>query len=67
MYHKISEMIGKVETIYQKSIQLKEMKYGNQKKTRKIDVDFMIKDIQTLCREIANDTNKYKSTKKKIN
>jgi|TARA_B100000287_G_C20414058_1_gene694805 hypothetical protein len=67
MYHKISEMIGKVEVIYQKSKQLHEMKYGNQKKTRKIDVDFMIKDIQTLCREIANDTSKYKRTKKKIN
>ena len=67
MYHKISEMIGKVETIYQKSIQLKEMKYGNQKNTRKIDVDFMIEDIQSLCREIANDTGKYKRTKKKLN
>tara|TARA_R100000005_G_C4924575_1_gene156309 strand:- start:109 stop:330 length:222 start_codon:yes stop_codon:yes gene_type:complete len=64
MYHKISSMCDKIRVIYDKSEQLRIMKYGhpddpNFKKSDKSDIDFLIKDIQTLCREIANDKGKY--------
>ena len=39
------------------------MKYGHKddvsKKADDSDIDLMIKDIQQLCREIANDKGKY--------
>ena len=64
MYHKISSMCDKIRVIYDKSEQLRIMKYGHPddptfKKSDKSDIDFLIKDIQTLCREIANDKGKY--------
>ena len=72
MYHKISSMCDKIRVIYDKSEQLRIMKYGHQDdltitKSDTDDIDILIKDIQQLCREIANDTGKYKRTKKKIN
>ena len=63
MYHKISSMCDKVRVIYEKSEQLRIMKYGHMddvsKRVDDEEVNHMIKDIQCLCREIANDKGKY--------
>jgi len=63
MYHKISSMCDKVRVIYEKAEELRIMKYGHKddvsKKADDSDIDLMIKDIQQLCREIANDKGKY--------
>ena len=55
MYHKISSMCDKIRVIYDKSEQLRIMKYGHpddptHKKSDTDDIDFLIKDIQTLCK-----------------
>ena len=56
-------MCDKVRVIYEKAEELRIMKYGHKddvsKKTDDSDIDLMIKDIQQLCREIANDKGKY--------
>jgi len=63
MYHKISSMCDKVRVIYEKSEQLRIAKYGHKddvtERESDNDIDIMIKDIQQLCREIANDKGKY--------
>ena len=64
MYHKISSMCDKVRVIYEKAEELRIAKYGHKddktiEKLDDSDIDLMIKDIQTLCREIANDKGKY--------
>ena len=63
MYHKISSMCDKVRVIYEKAEELRIMQYGHKddvsKKADDSDIDLMIKDIQQLCREIANDKGKY--------
>ncbi len=61
MIHKISEMCDKVSVIYAKSMELRRAKYDTPKaKQDKNHIDYLIQDIQALCREIANDTSKYK-------
>ena len=63
MYHKISSMCDKVRVIYEKSEELRIAKYGHKddvtEKESDSDINLRIKDIQTLCREIANDKGKY--------
>lgn len=64
MYHKVSTMCDKIRVIYDKSEQLRIMKYGHQdddtiEKFSQAEVDVQIKDIQQMCREIANDKGKY--------
>jgi len=60
MLHKISEMCDKVNVIYEKSMNLRRLKYDTPKENQNQgDIQFLIDDIQQLCREIANDTNKY--------
>lgn len=63
MYHKISSMCDKVRVIYEKSEELRIAKYGHKddvtEKESDSDINRRIKDIQTLCREIANDKGKY--------
>ena len=64
MFHKISSMCDKIRVIYDKSEQLRIMKYGHQddgttEKSLRTEVDMHIRDIQNLCREIANDKGKY--------
>ncbi len=66
MYHKISSMIDKISVIHDKSQELYDMKYISPKASDE-DIDFMIRDIQTLCREIANDKGKYDKYPKKKN
>jgi len=63
MYHKISSMCDKVRVIYEKAEELRIAKYGHKddftKKESDDDINRRIKDIQSLCREIANDKGKY--------
>ena len=60
MLHKISDMCDKVNVIYEKSMNLRRLKYDTPKeKQNQGDIDFLVQDIQALCRSIANDTTKY--------
>lgn len=70
MYHKISSMCDKVRVIYEKAEELRIAKYGHKddvtEKESVDDINRRIKDIQSLCREIANDKgiyNKYPAKK----
>ena len=60
MLHKISQMCDKVSVIYEKSLNLRRMKYDTPKEQQnKAMIDEMVADIQALARDIANDTGKY--------
>lgn len=65
MYHKISDMCKKCELIFEKSQKLKDLKYNTEYKSRDtdIEIDVLVSDIQSLCRDIANDTGKYQKLK----
>ena len=61
MQHKISQMCDKVSVIYEKSMNLRRLKYDTPKeKQNKDEIDYLVQDIQALCREIAYATGKYK-------
>ena len=61
MLHKISDMCNKVDVIYRKSEELRKLKYDTPKDARdNTQIDFLIQDIQTLCREIAYDRGEYR-------
>ena len=63
MLHKISQMCDKVSVIYDKSMMLRRLKYDTPKESRdQNQIDFLIQDIQSLCREIANDKQPYTKT-----
>lgn len=60
MQHKVSELCDKVNIIYEKSMNLRRMKYDTPKEQRdEAQIQFLIDDIQHLCRMIGADTNKY--------
>lgn len=61
MLHKISEMIHVVEVMNKKARELHSIKYGGFTKTPERDahIDHLIADIQSLARQIANDTEPY--------
>lgn len=60
MLHKISDMCNKVDVIHRKSEELRKLKYDTPKDARdNTQIDFLIQDIQTLCREIAYDRSEY--------
>jgi|TARA_B100000900_G_scaffold237756_1_gene201887 hypothetical protein len=60
MLHKISDMCNKVDVIHRKSEELRKLKYDTPKDARdNTQIDFLIQDIQTLCREIAYDRGEY--------
>lgn len=57
-------MCDKINVIHEKSEQLRRFKYltfykDEDKENRQKMCDQQVVDIQSLCREIANDTNKY--------
>ena len=53
-------MCDKVSVIYEKSLNLRRMKYDTPKEQQnKAMIDEMVADIQALARDIANDTGKY--------
>lgn len=60
MLHKISEFCDKVSVMYDKSMNLRRLKYDTPKDRRnESEINFLIEDIQQLAREIANDRSKY--------
>ena len=60
MLHKISDMCDRVDIIAEKSKVLRELKYNTPKSKRsKYEIQFLIDDIQSLCRSIGADTSKY--------
>tara|TARA_Y100000004_G_scaffold160704_1_gene188318 strand:+ start:730 stop:918 length:189 start_codon:yes stop_codon:yes gene_type:complete len=60
MQHKVSELCDRVNIIYEKSMNLRRMKYDTPKEQRdEAQIQFLIDDIQHLCRMIGADTNKY--------
>lgn len=60
MLHKISELCNKVDVVKKQSDKLYKLKYENKKTTeRDAEIDFLISDIQYLCKNIANDKSKY--------
>lgn len=60
MLHKISELCNKVDVVKQQSNKLYKLKYENKKTVeRDAEIDFLISDIQYLCRNIANDKSQY--------
>ena len=60
MQHKISDLCDKVNVIYEKSMNLRRLKYDTPKTEQHAElIQFMIDDIQHMCRMIGADTNKY--------
>jgi hypothetical protein len=60
MQHKISALCDKVTVIYAKSEQLRNLKYNVPKEQQdKTQIDFLVADIQTLCREVGYDRDPY--------
>ena len=60
MQHKVSELCDKVNIIYEKSMNLRRMTYDTPKEQRdEAQIQFLIDDIQHLCRMIGADTSKY--------
>ena len=52
MIHKISQMCDKVSVIYNKSMELRRMKYDTPKESRdENQINFLVQDIQALCRD----------------
>ena len=61
MLHKVSELCEKIESLKKLSDMLYKLKYQSPKsKERDIKVDNLITDIQSMCRLVSNDKNKYK-------
>tara|TARA_A200000159_G_C7144087_1_gene264358 strand:- start:233 stop:439 length:207 start_codon:yes stop_codon:yes gene_type:complete len=56
MQHKISEMCDKVTVMYEKSMNLRRMKYDTPKLEQdRILIDALVADIQALAGDIFND------------
>jgi hypothetical protein len=60
MLHKISDMCDKVTVMYERSMNLRRLKYDTPKEDQnKNEIDMLVADIQALARDIANDTLPY--------
>ena len=60
MLHKISDMCDKVTVMYERSMNLRRLKYDTPKENQnKNEIDMLVSDIQALARDIANDTSPY--------
>jgi len=63
MIHKISTMCTKIDLIKDKSDKLREYKYNpGFSEGSMTKCDYMIADIQHLCREVADDVEAYKKS-----
>ena len=68
MYHRVYELLDKLDVIAQKAEELRrvreEIHNPNTLKSDLVELcekrDYLIPDIQALCREIANDTREIK-------
>jgi len=60
MLHKISDFCDVVSLMYEKSMNLRRMKYDTPKEQQnKIQIDTLIADIQSLALQIAHDRSQY--------
>lgn len=60
MIHKVSDLCDKITVIYEKSMNLRRMKYDTPKEKQEPEmIQYLIDDIQHLCRMIGADTDKY--------
>ena len=60
MIHKVSDLCDKITVIYEKSMNLRRMKYDTPKEKQEHEmIQYLIDDIQHLCRMIGADTDKY--------
>lgn len=60
MLHKISEMCDVVSVMYEKSMNLRRMKYDTPKEQQDVQIiNALIDDIQALALQIARDKSKY--------
>lgn len=63
MYHKISDLNAKVNVMYEKSCNLRRLKYDipKERRTREenVQLEWLIDDIRALAIEIANDDGPY--------
>jgi|TARA_R110000772_G_scaffold161315_1_gene272466 hypothetical protein len=56
MQHKISEMCDKISVMYEKSMNLRRMKYDTPKEKQEIIlINALVSDIQALAGDIFND------------
>ena len=64
MQHKISQLCDKVNVMYEKSMNLRRLKYDIPKEVRSNDqeamIDILVDDIQALASDIAYDRLPYK-------
>lgn len=67
MLHKISQLCDKVNVMYDKSMNLRRLKYdipkGDRTNEQEHLIDELVQDIQALARDIANDRQMYEKTK----
>ena len=60
MLHKISDFCDVVSVMYEKSMNLRRMKYDTPKEQQnKTQIDSLIADIQSLALQIAHDRSPY--------
>ena len=60
MLHKISEVCDLINVIHKKSEQCRKLKYDNPKTPeRDQEIDILIADIQSMCRQVAEDRQPY--------
>jgi len=60
MLHKISDFCDVVNLMYEKSMNLRRMKYDTPKEQQnKTQIDTLIADIQSLALQIAHDRSPY--------
>jgi hypothetical protein len=60
MLHKISEMCDVVNVMYEKSMNLRRLKYDTPKEDQnKAQIDALVADIQSLALQIAHDKSPY--------
>jgi len=67
MLHKISQLCDKVSVMYNKSMNLRRLKYdipkGDRTNEQEHLINELVQDIQALARDIANDRQMYEKTK----
>lgn len=63
MQHKISDLCAKVNVMYEKSCNLRRLKYDIPKSSRtreeEAQINWLVDDIRALAQDIANDTAPY--------
>lgn len=65
MQHKISEFCDKISVMYEKSMQLRRLKYDTPKeKQDEVAIRALIADIQALAADIENDRSEHPKLQK---